>query len=72
MKPVCGVGMLESVSSTESFVPCLQIMGRTYPALPVCMCVHTHPFLTTDIPDFQFSDHRRQDLYTSWAFFRLL
>lgn len=72
MKPVCTVRALESVSSTEPFVPGLRVMGRTNPAVPACMCAHTHPFLTTDIPDFQFSDHWRQDLYTNSVFFRLL
>jgi len=72
MKAVCRAGMLEKDSSMESFVPGLQVMGRTYPEVPVCMCTHIHPFLTTGIPDFQFSDHWRQDLYTTWVFFRLL
>lgn len=54
MKPSCGVGMLEGVSSSESFVPHLWIMGRTDPAVPVCMSVWTHPYFTTDIPVFGY------------------
>lgn len=68
MKPVCRVGMLGSVSSTEPSVSGLRIMGRTCPAVLVCMCGCTDPFLTIDIPDFQFSDHWRQDLYTNRFF----
>lgn len=76
MEPGCGVGMLEGVSGSESFVPHLWIMGRTCPAVPVCMSVWTHPFFTSDISDFQSSGHWRPNFYTNWrdffCFFRLL
>lgn len=65
MKPGCAVGMLEGVSGSESFIPHLWIRGRTYPAVPVCMSVLTHPFFTTVISDFQFSDHWRLNFYTN-------
>lgn len=60
--------MLEGNSGSESFVPQLWIMGRIHPAVPVCMSAWTHPFFTTDIPDFQFSGHWRPNFYTNWVF----
>lgn len=63
-----GVGMLEGVCGSESFVPHVWIMERTYPAVPVCMSIQTYPFFTTDISDLQFSGRWRPNFYTNWGF----